>query len=74
LTRESPYCARLQWQGEPGISYGVESRPNAASGAWGRMSFITGGNTVVASNTLVEAGCIVSPSDTARFFRVLETN
>jgi len=74
LTCESTDRARLVWQGEAGISYGVESRPNVATGAWSRVTFTTGTNSVLATNALVEARCLASPADTNRFFRVLETN
>ncbi len=72
LTCESPSCVRLRWQGEPGIWYGVESRPDVASGAWTRVAFTCGTNSVLATNTLVEASCLVQVGDTNRFFRVLE--
>lgn len=74
LTCENTNCVRLRWQGDPGISYGVESRPDVASGAWTRMMFSTGTNTVLATNALVEASCLVPVGDTNRFFRVLEAN
>jgi len=63
---------RLIWQGEPGILYGVESRLNVANGMWTRMNFSSGGNSVLATNALVEATCVVPTADTNRFFRVLE--
>jgi hypothetical protein len=68
---ESP---RLVWQGEAGISYGVESRPNVATGAWTRAMFTSGTNSVLATNALVQATCILPTVDTNRFFRVLEAN
>ena len=74
LTCENTNCVRLRWQGEPGIWYGVEARPNVASGAWTRMMFSTGTNTVQATNALVEASCLVPVGDTNRFFRVLEAD
>jgi len=74
LTCESTNQVRLVWQGEAGISYGVESRPNVATGAWTRATFISGTNSVLATNALVEATCIVPTVDTNRFFRVLEAN
>ncbi len=73
LTCESTNQVRLVWQGEAGVGYGVESRPTVASGPWARVMFSTGTNSVLATNALVEARCLVSPAD-ARFFRVLETN
>jgi len=74
LTCESSNCVRSVWQGEAGISYGVESRPNVATGAWTRATFTSGTNSVLATNALVEATCIVPTVDTNRFFRVLEAN
>ena len=74
LTCESTNQVRLVWQGEAGISYGVESRPNVATGAWTRATFTSGTNSVLATNALVEATCIVPTVDTNRFFRVLEAN
>ena len=74
LSCESTNQVRLVWQGEAGISYGVESRPSVASGPWTRMMFTTGTNTVMATNALVEASCLVPPAGTNRFFRVLEAN
>ena len=73
LTCESTNQVRLVWQGEAGISYRVESATNVATGAWARATFTSGTNSVLATNALVEARCLVSPADT-RFFRVLETN
>jgi hypothetical protein len=73
LTCESSNCVRLVWQGEAGISYGVESRPNVATGAWTPATFTSGSDSVLATNALVEARCLVSPADT-KFFRVLENN
>ena len=63
---------RLVWQGEVGIRYGVESRPNVATGLWTRMNFSSGGNSVLATNSMVEVICLVPTGDTNRFFRVLE--
>jgi N-acetylneuraminic acid mutarotase len=68
------YSVRLTWQGDVGVSYGVESRPKVASGSWTRMMFTTGTDTVQATDALVEASCLVPPGDTNRFFRVLETH
>jgi hypothetical protein len=73
LTCENTNCVRLRWEGEPGIWYGVESRPNVASGDWTRMMFSTGTNTVLATNSLVEASCLVPVEDPNRFLRVLES-
>ncbi len=74
LTCENPDWVQLRWQGEPGIWYSVESRPNVASGPWTRMMFTTGTNTVLATNALVETSCLVPAGDTNRFFRVLEAD
>ena len=74
LTCESTNHVRLAWQGEAGIRYGVESRPNVAKGSWTRAMFSSGTNSVLATNSLVEATCLVPTADTNRFFRVLETN
>lgn len=74
LTCETTKLVRLVWQGEAATQYGIESTPNIASGPWTRMMFTTGTNAVMASNALVEASCLVNPSDTNRFFRVLEAN
>ena len=73
LTCESPNQVRLLWQGEAGIRYGVESRPNVATGAWTRMALPTG-TSVLATNSVVETTCTVSTADPKRFFRVLESN
>jgi hypothetical protein len=72
LACESTNRVRLSWQGEAGILYGVQSRPNLASGSWTRNTFSTGTNSVLATNGLVEATCVVPTADTNRFFRVLE--
>jgi N-acetylneuraminic acid mutarotase len=72
LTCESTNRARLVWQGEAGQLYGVQSRPNVANGSWTRNTFSTGTNSVLASNAIVEATCLVPTADTNRFFRVLE--
>jgi N-acetylneuraminic acid mutarotase len=72
LACESTNRVRLSWQGEAGILYGVQSRPNLASGSWTRNTFSTGTNSVLATNALVEATCVVPTADTNRFFRVLE--
>jgi N-acetylneuraminic acid mutarotase len=72
LACESTNRVRLSWQGEAGILYGVQSRPNLASGSWTRNTFSTGTNSVLATNPLVEATCVVPTADTNRFFRVLE--
>ena len=72
LTCESTNRVRLVWQGEAGILYGVQSRPNVANGSWTRAMFSSGGNSVLATNSMVEATCIVPAADTNRFFRVLE--
>jgi hypothetical protein len=68
------YSVRLTWQGDVGVSYGVESRPDVASGDWTRRMFTTGTDTVQATNALVEASCLVPPGETSRFFRVLEAD
>jgi hypothetical protein len=72
LTCESTNHIRLAWQGEAGILYGVQSRPNVANGSWARNMFSTGTNSVVATNGLVEATCVVPTTAPTRFFRVLE--
>ena len=72
LACESTNRVRLAWQGEAGLRYGVESRPNVANGPWTRVTFSSGTNSVLATNSLVEATCIVPTADTNRFFRVLE--
>ena len=72
LACESTNRVRLAWQGEAGQRYGVESRPNVANGPWTRNTFSTGTNSVLATNGLVEATCLVPTADTNRFFRVLE--
>ena len=74
LTCESTNQVRLVWQGEARVRYGVESRPNVATGAWTRATFSGGSDSVLATNALVEATCIVPTGDTSRFFRVLEVN
>jgi N-acetylneuraminic acid mutarotase len=72
LARESTNRVRLAWQGEAGLLYGVQSRPNVANGLWTTNTFSTGTNSVLATNGLVEATCVVPTADTNRFFRVLE--
>jgi len=72
LACESTNHVRLAWQGEAGLRYGVQSKPNVAKGPWTRVMFSTGSNSVLATSSLVEASCIVPPADTNRFFRVLE--
>jgi hypothetical protein len=72
LACESTNHIRLAWQGEAGILYGVQSTPNVANGPWTRNMFSTGTNSVLATNGLVEATCLVPTADTNRFFRVLE--
>jgi N-acetylneuraminic acid mutarotase len=72
LNCENTNHVRLAWQGEVGIRYGVESRPNVANGPWTRAAFSTGGNSVLATNSMVEATCLVPTADANRFFRVLE--
>jgi len=72
LSCESTNQVRLLWQGELGLRYGVESRPNVASGSWTRVMFSSGTNTVLATNSMVEVSCLVPTTDTNRFFRVLE--
>ena len=72
-TLEGTNRFRLAWRGEVGRSYAVESTPDVAKGPWTRIMFSTGTNSVLATNALVEAATLVSPADTNRFFRVLET-
>jgi hypothetical protein len=72
LNCESTNHVRLMWQGEAGLRYGVESRANVANGAWMRINFASGGNSVLATNSMVEVTCLVPTADTNRFFRVLE--
>jgi Kelch motif len=72
LACESTNRVRLAWQGEAGILYGVQSRPNVANGSWTRVMFSSGSNNVLATNSIVEVTCLVSTADTNRFFRVLE--
>jgi hypothetical protein len=72
LNCESTNHVRLMWQGEAGLRYGVQSTPNIAKGPWTRLLFSIGGNSVLATNALVEATCLVPTADTNRFFRVLE--
>jgi hypothetical protein len=69
---ESSNHVRLLWQGEAGIRYGVESTAQLANGLWTRMSFSGGGNSVLATNSLVETTCVVPTADSNRFFRVFE--
>jgi N-acetylneuraminic acid mutarotase len=72
LTCEGSNNLRLVWQGEAGLLYGVQSTRDIANGPWTRATFSTGSNSVLATNTLVEATCLVPTTDTNRFFRVLE--
>jgi len=72
LACESTTQVRLAWQGEAGILYGVESRANVANGSWTRVMFTSGTNSVLATNSMVEVTCLVTTTDTNRFFRVLE--
>jgi N-acetylneuraminic acid mutarotase len=72
LACESTNHVRLVWQGEAGIRYGVESRPNVANGLWTRATFSSGTNSVLATNSMVEATCVVPTPNTNRFFRVYE--
>jgi len=72
LACESTNHVRLVWQGEAGIRYGVVSRSNVANGSWTRVIFSSGGNSVLATNSLVEVTCLVPTTYTNRFFRVLE--
>jgi len=74
LTCGSTNRVRLVWQGEAGVRYGVESRPNADTGSWTRLTFSTGTNSVLATNGIVGATCTVPSPDTNRFFRILETD
>ncbi len=73
LACETANQVRLVWQGDAGIAYGVESRPNVASGPWTRMMLPTG-TSVLATNGLVETTCTVPAGEVKRFFRVLESN
>jgi hypothetical protein len=73
-TIESTNRFRLAWRGEVGRNYAVESTPDVAKGPWTRILFSTGTDSVRATNALVEAATLLSPADTNRFFRVLETN
>jgi len=72
LACESTNHVRLVWQGEAGLRYGVQSRPNVANGSWTRAMFSSGTNSVLATNSMVEVTCLVPTADTNRFFRVLE--
>jgi hypothetical protein len=74
LARESTNRVRLAWQGEAGLRYSVQSTPIIANGPcpWTTNTFSTGTNSILATNALVEATCLVPPKDTNRFFRVLE--
>jgi N-acetylneuraminic acid mutarotase len=72
LACESTNHVRLAWQGEAGILYGVQSTPNVAGGPWTRAMFSSGSNSVLATNALVGATCVLPTADTNRFFRVLE--
>jgi len=69
---ESTNRVRLAWQGEAGLRYGVQSTAKVANGPWTRNMFVIGTNSVLATNALVEATCLVPTADTNRFFRVLE--
>jgi len=72
LTCESTNRVRLVWQGEAGVRYGVQSTPSIAKGPWTRAMFSSGSNTILATNSLVEATCLVPIPNTNQFFRVLE--
>lgn len=65
---------RLTWRGEAGTPYGVRSTSDVAQGAWTSNMFAAGGATLVATNTLVEATIVVSPTNTTRFFRVIDAS
>jgi hypothetical protein len=72
LACESTNHVRLAWQGEAGLRYGVQSRPNVVNGSWTRVMFSSGSNSVMASSALVEVTCLVPTAATNTFFRVLE--
>ena len=72
LACESTNHVRVAWQGEAGLRYGVQSTTKVANGPWTRINFSSGGNSFLATNSLVEATCLVPTADTNRFFRVLE--
>ncbi|HRY52045.1 MAG TPA: kelch repeat-containing protein [Candidatus Paceibacterota bacterium] len=72
LACESTNRVRLAWQGEAGLRYGVQSTAKVANGPWTRNMFAIGTNSVLATNAMVEATCLVPTADTNRFFRVLE--
>jgi hypothetical protein len=69
---EGANCVRLAWQGEIGLLYGVESRPDIASGLWTRVMFSTGIYSIAATNAQMAATCTIPTTDACRFFRVLE--
>ena len=56
------------------MRYGVQSRPNVAGGAWTRLMFSTGADTIVATNEIVEATVNIPSIDQQRFFRVVEAD
>ena len=72
LACESTNRVRLVWQGEAGLRYGVQSTPDVVAPSWTRVMFSSGSNSVLATNSMVEAICLVPTTDTNRFFRVLE--
>jgi N-acetylneuraminic acid mutarotase len=71
-TLESSNRFRLVWEAEAGFRYGVQSTPNVAKGPWTRVTFSNGGDSVLATNSMVEVTCVVPAPNTNRFFRVLE--
>ena len=73
LNREANDTVRLRWQGEAGRSYGVQSTVNLLNRNWLPFN-LTAGNTILATNRVVEVTGAVPPTDTARFFRVVEAD
>jgi N-acetylneuraminic acid mutarotase len=62
----------MAWEAEPGIKYAVEASFDVTRGLWSRQSLQTG-NTITATNQLVELELPTAPSGAKRFYHVVET-
>jgi len=70
-TIESADRLHLVWEGEPGVKYSVESSADVVTNRWTRVTLATG-NTILATNTLVETTCPIAQGELKRFFRAVE--
>lgn len=74
FTFESINRIRVEWKGEAGRLYGVQSTSNLLKGPWTDFTFSSGTNRILATNEMIEATGTLPVEDSQRFFRVFEAD